>query len=157
MGAAARQLVPRLAPSGLCGLGFVLEAATGTAYLIEMNPRCTQLGHISLPEQGDLAGVLQAKLTGRSDRGFAPPIDGEVIAFFPQSISASSPADLQTPVYRDVPREYPELVEELLKPPWPDRQLIARLYHRFRPPRPVPRTVFAGGAETPDPMAPRRE
>jgi serine phosphatase RsbU (regulator of sigma subunit) len=60
---------------------------TGAAYLIELNPRCTQLGHLRLPGQGDLAGVLipnsQAKIPPLSiSRSRATPTP-----FFPRHSS----------------------------------------------------------------------
>ena len=41
-----RLLVQSLDLSGFCGLDFVLEAATGCPFLIELNPRATQNGHL---------------------------------------------------------------------------------------------------------------
>ena len=59
---AACKLAKRLELSGFHGLDFVLEADSGAAYLIEMNPRCTQLGHLPISGQGSLAGLLCRKL-----------------------------------------------------------------------------------------------
>src|SRR6202034_4813537 len=53
---AAELVVSRLKLSGFYGLDFIIESATGTPVLIEMNPRCTQLGHIELSGEGGLAG-----------------------------------------------------------------------------------------------------
>lgn len=54
MAQAACKLAQRLELSGFHGLDFVLEADSGAAYLIELNPRCTQLGHLSIARQGSL-------------------------------------------------------------------------------------------------------
>jgi hypothetical protein len=59
---AARLIARRFMLNGFHGLDFVLESGTGAPYLIELNPRCTQLGHLRLPGQGDLAGSLVARL-----------------------------------------------------------------------------------------------
>ena len=42
----------------------------------------------------------------------------------------------------DAPERYPALTRELMRPLWPDRQWIARLYHYFRPHRVVPTVDF---------------
>ena len=39
----ARRIVKALGLTGLVGFDFMIEAATGAAYLIEMNPRCTPI------------------------------------------------------------------------------------------------------------------
>ena len=59
---AVRLLARELQLSGFHGLDFVLEQETGAAYLIELNPRATQLGHLNLSAAGDLAGVMARKL-----------------------------------------------------------------------------------------------
>jgi hypothetical protein len=128
---AAALLAAHLGMSGFFGLDFMLERATGAAYLIEMNPRCTQLGHLQLP-QGDLAGALCASLLGREAARAGDPISLDRIAFFPQARlwgarSASGPA-----VHEDVPWQQQRLVEVLMRDPWPERQWPARIYHLFR-------------------------
>ena len=62
---AARLLTERLGMSGFFGLDFVIDAGSGTPHLIELNPRCTQLGHLAILNKGDLAGLLYAKLAGK--------------------------------------------------------------------------------------------
>ena len=52
---AARLVASRLMLSGFYGLDFIMESGTGVPYLIEMNARCTQLGHIEFAGQGRLA------------------------------------------------------------------------------------------------------
>src|SRR5207245_7141289 len=58
MSGAAEKIVRRLNLSGVHGLDFMLEADTGNAYLIEINPRSTQVGHFTLRPGRDLPGVL---------------------------------------------------------------------------------------------------
>lgn len=48
MVSATERAVRRLGLSGLHGFDFMLEANTGNAYLIEINPRTTQVGHLTL-------------------------------------------------------------------------------------------------------------
>jgi hypothetical protein len=139
---AARLLTDRLGLTGFYGLDFMLDAATGFPYLIEMNPRCTQLGHLSLREQGDLAGMFCARLHGRSlpEPGF--PIERDVVAFFPQALFSHPPGAITHAAHLDVPWNHPPLVRELLLPSWPERHWIARLYHFFHAPRKVSTTEF---------------
>ena len=59
---AVRLLARELQLSGFHGLDFVLEKDTDAAYLLELNPRATQLGHLNLSAHGDLAGVMARKL-----------------------------------------------------------------------------------------------
>jgi ATP-grasp domain len=130
---AAKALATQLGLTGFYGLDFMLESGTGFPYLIEVNPRCTQLGHLSMTDRGDLAGLLYAKLAGRTDPPPQARIDNDVVAFFPQAIQWSPESSLIRTGYHDVPWEAPALVCELLKEPWPDRQWSARLYHHFYP------------------------
>jgi hypothetical protein len=63
---AGRLLAHALQLSGFFGLDFILDKDTGVPMLIEMNPRCTQLGHVARSYQADLAGLLWAEWSGRA-------------------------------------------------------------------------------------------
>ena len=130
----AQLIVSRLQLSGFCGLDFILEAGTGTPYLIEMNPRCTQLGHLDLGSDGCLAGVLSAALRGEPPPQAQSPIREKKIALFPQALAAG---DVCRPYidtsFHDVPIEEPRLVSELEMKSWPHRRWAARIYHAFKP------------------------
>jgi hypothetical protein len=137
MNKAARLLARRLQLSGFCGLDFLIDHRTGIPYLIEMNPRCTQLGHLPLAGGNDLAGALCAKLIGRACTTSAPSIEGQVVAFFPQ-VERWGPRKPQNyGIYVDFPHGQTKLVKELVRPSWPERQWIARIYHLFHPTRTV--------------------
>lgn len=125
---AAKLIAARLKISGFFGLDFMLEQSSGEPYLIEMNPRCTQLGHLAFPDQGDLAGALYERLSGRRGREPQSRIDGDLIAFYPQARAPVAPGDVGYGAFQDVPREEPALVEYLLRDPWPERRWQARLY-----------------------------
>jgi ATP-grasp domain len=138
---AAALLAARFRISGFFGLDFMLERDTGAAYLIEMNPRFTQLGHLQLP-QGDLAGAWCTALMGREAVRACYPIASDRIAFFPQAqlwgaTSASAPG-----VHQDVPLGQQQLIKILTREPWPERQWPARIYHRFRRPIPMQAVEF---------------
>ncbi len=132
MEAAARLVADRLGMSGFFGLDFIIEDATGRPVVIEMNPRATQMGHLIWKERS-LAARLFAEATG------AAPSVGEVldrdrpVAMFPQALRFAVEQVDFTEAELDVPWTEPELVAELLRPPWTKRSLLARLEARLRP------------------------
>jgi ATP-grasp domain len=144
---AAALLAGRLGLSGFFGLDFMLERGTGAAHLIEMNPRCTQLGHLKVPS-GDLAGALCASLTERERPKPPSPIATDKIAFFPQAWQWGATSAFLGRLYHDVPWEQRRLVEALMREPWPERRWIARLYHLFRPPAPLQAVEVAADLPT---------
>ncbi len=131
---AARLLARRLGLTGFHGLDFMLERQSGTAYLIELNPRCTQLGHLLLAGKGNLAGTLSAQM--RNEEVVVPGneecIPGTTVAFFPQALNWNPGSPYLRRGYHDVPWEEPRLLRELLRPSWPERQWMSRIYHYFR-------------------------
>jgi hypothetical protein len=132
---AAATLVRGLRLSGFCGLDFMLHERSGIAYLIEVNPRCTQLGHLVIPGQGDLAGLLCARLGAPAVARAQKPVTSDVVAFFPQALAWSPDSPYMQSCSHDVPWTEPRLVQELLREAWPDRRWLARAYHRLRPRR----------------------
>jgi len=142
--AAAQLLATRFKLNGFHGLDFILEQGTDIPYLIELNPRCTQLGHLNLRIQGDLVEALSARLQAEpqpSDES----IENDTIAFFPQLFNRNPKSPYLVRGYHDVPWAEPDLVRHLLKEPWPERQPLARLYHFFRPPRRAEEVTFDMG------------
>ena len=132
MEAAAMLVADRLGMSGFFGLDFIIEEATGRTVLIEMNPRATQLGHL-IWKGRSLAARLFAEATGTA-LGVNEVLDRDrPVAMFPQALRfAVEQVDL-TEAELDVPWTEPELVAELLRPPWTKRSLLARLEARLRP------------------------
>jgi predicted ATP-grasp superfamily ATP-dependent carboligase len=130
----ARTLVEALGLSGFYGLDFILEEGSRRPFLIEVNPRCTQLGHLVLPGHGDLAGLLCAKLGARDRAALRDelPIDRELVAFFPQALAWNPESPYMQQCHHDVPWSEPALVRELLREPWPERQWLSRMYHWVR-------------------------
>jgi hypothetical protein len=137
MNKAARLLARRLQLSGFCGLDFLIDQRTGLPYLIEMNPRCTQLGHLPLAGGNDLAGALCEKLIGRACTTSTPSVERQVVAFFPQAERWGGRKPQSYGIYVDVPHGQTELVRELLRPSWPERQWISHIYRLFHPTRTV--------------------
>ena len=129
---AAQLLAERLQLTGFHGLDFLLEESTGTPFLIELNPRPTQLGHLCLPGQGDLVGAFCAAFFGKKAES-GDVIESDTVAFFPQALCVHPHSPYLSSGYHDVPVGQPELYRQLLRPAWPDRQPLGRLYHFFHP------------------------
>ena len=130
----AERLTERLGLSGFHGIDYMLEEETGTPFLIELNARCTQLGHLLLPGQGDLAGMLCTQLGARTRGGAQAelPIDRDIIAFFPQALAWNPDSPYMQQCHHDIPWTQPELLRELLRDPWAERRWLSRLYHWVR-------------------------
>jgi len=107
---AAEKIVRRLNLSGLVGLDFMLEDQTGNPYLIEINPRATQVGHLALGPGRDLPAALYAAMTGEEVRGARKVTENKVIALFPQEWKRNPDSPYLRSGYHDVPWEEPELV-----------------------------------------------
>jgi hypothetical protein len=104
------KLVSRLKLSGIHGFDFMLEANTGNAYLIEINPRSTQVGHLPLGAGRDLPAALVAALT-RSTVHARPSVTGNnTIALFPQEWTRDPASSFLQTAYHDVPWDEPELL-----------------------------------------------
>jgi predicted ATP-grasp superfamily ATP-dependent carboligase len=130
---AVRLLARKLQLSGFHGLDFVLERETDAAYLIELNPRATQLGHLDLSARGDLAGVMAAKLKNEAPDRIASEnqIQNSAIAFFPNAFKSNPGSAYLHQGYHDVPWDEPALVRELLCDPWPERQWQSRIFYHY--------------------------
>lgn len=110
MSGAAEKIVRHLNLSGLHGFDFMLEAQIGNAYLIEMNPRATQVGHLKLGVGRDLTAALYAAVTGGAVRESAKSTNNETIALFPQEWGRNPSSRYLTSAYHDVPWQEPELI-----------------------------------------------
>lgn len=132
MSAATKRLASRLGLSGFYGFDFLIERSTGLAHLIEMNPRSTPLCHLALGPGRDLVSALSARLLGFPAFATTAVTTNDVIAYFPQAWLLEPDSRTLTADYHDVPWGEPELVRELVKLPWPERGLLARLVVRIR-------------------------
>jgi predicted ATP-grasp superfamily ATP-dependent carboligase len=132
---AGRLLASEFMLNGFFGLDFILEKDTGLAYLLELNPRATQLGHLCLSTQGDLVGALSARLGHHTTARPSARVQEQIIALFPQTAVWDPGSPYLDSAYHDVPWDQPELCRELLRDSWPDRHLLRRLYRYFGLPR----------------------
>lgn len=118
MSTATERMVRRLNLSGLQGFDFMLEACTGNAYLIEINPRATQVGHLALGPGRDLPGALHAAIAGGSIQEVPKLTENKTIALFPQEWLRDPASSLLQSAYHDVPWEEPELIRECVRRHW---------------------------------------
>jgi len=110
MSTAAEKIAGKLNLSGMVGLDFMLEDQTGNAYLIEINPRATQVGHLPLGPGRDLPAALYAALTEETIREAPKVTENEIIALFPPEWKRNPDSAYLRSGYHDVPWEEPELV-----------------------------------------------
>lgn len=110
MAAAVEKIVRRLNLSGMQGFDFMIEAGTGNAYLIEINPRTTQVGHLALGPGRDLPAALCAAVSGSSVEPAQKVTEKDTIALFPQEWIRDPASPFLSSAYHDVPWEAPELM-----------------------------------------------
>jgi hypothetical protein len=115
---AIAKAVRRLKLSGLHGFDFLLEDSTELPYMIEFNPRATQVGHLTLGTGRDLPGALYGALT-RKPVCEAPKVtDNPTITLFPQEWLRDPESTFLKTGYHDIPWEEPELIQACLRTTW---------------------------------------
>jgi hypothetical protein len=112
MSATTETMIKRLNLSGLHGFDFMLEAHTGNAYLIEINPRATQVGHLTLGAGRDLPAAMYAVLSGAPIRPAQKLTENDTIALFPQEWTRDPMSPFLKSAYHDVPWEEPGLLRD---------------------------------------------
>jgi len=115
--AAAVKIASRFQLSGLFGLDFMLEASTGTAYLLEMNARATQTCHLDLGPGSNPIHTLVAEFSGRAPETISTAnlAGRDTIALFPAEWKRDPDSQYLTTAYHDVPWEEPDLVRDCIK------------------------------------------
>lgn len=107
---AIETMARQLGLSGLHGFDFVLEEATGHAYLIEINPRATQVGHLTFGPGRDLPAALYAAATEEPLRVAPKLTEKDTVALFPQEWTRDQMSVYLESGYHDVPWDEPALV-----------------------------------------------
>jgi hypothetical protein len=115
MATAAEKMVRRLNLSGLHGFDFMREDSTGNAYLIEINPRTTQVGHLPLGPGRDLCAALYAAVSGEAIHAAPKVTEKDTIALFPHEWIRDSGSPYLRSAYHDVPWEAPELFQACIR------------------------------------------
>ncbi len=128
---AAQRVVKELGLSGMIGFDFMIEAATGAAYLIEMNPRNTPICAMRLGAGRDLAEALTARLACRPVRERPPRTERDVVVFFPDTWREDPANHFLHTGFHDVPWEQPDLVRFLMRPERRERYRIFRVLRRL--------------------------
>jgi hypothetical protein len=118
MSGAAEKIVRRLNLSGLHGFDFMLESHTGNAFLIELNPRTTQVGHLRLGAGRDLPAALYAATSGSPLREVPKATENDTITLFPQEWTRNPESAFLRTGYHDVPWEEPELIRACVRKRW---------------------------------------
>jgi hypothetical protein len=127
---AAGRIVKALGLSGMIGFDFMIEAATGAAYLIEMNPRNTPICAVRLGPGRDLAEALVARISGRPVGHRPARTEQDVVVFFPDTWRSDPASHFIRSGYHDVPWEQPALLRLLMQP---DRRERYRVWRLLRP------------------------
>jgi hypothetical protein len=107
---ATEVMVKKLGLSGLHGFDFMVEAETGKAHLIEMNPRATQIGHFRMGAGRDLPGALYTAVSGQTASPSRGMTENDTIALFPNEWKRDANSPFLTSGYHDVPWEEKQLV-----------------------------------------------
>jgi len=123
---AVEKMVRRLQLSGLHGFDFMLETGTGHAYLIEINPRTTQVGHLTLGLGRDLPAALTAILSGSPVQPAAKVTDGDTVALFPQEWMRDPASAFIRSAYHDVPWQEPALVRACMQQAFKPKRFVPR-------------------------------
>ncbi len=110
MALAGERIARRLHLSGLHGLDFMLNKASGEAHLIEINPRSTQVGHLAFGPGHDLPAALYAAISGDKTKPACRSTENDLIALFPQEWIRDPASSFLRSAYHDVPWSQPELV-----------------------------------------------
>lgn len=116
MSKAVEKIVLRLGLSGINGFDFMLEAETGNPFLIEINPRATQVGHLTLGAGRDIPAALFSSVTGRPIEEAPRVTENKVIALFPQEWKRDPESPYLRSSYHDVPWDEPELIRACVRP-----------------------------------------
>jgi hypothetical protein len=139
--AAAKKIASRFQLSGLFGLDFMLEASTGTAYLLEMNARSTQTCHLDLgPGRNPIHALAAEFSAGTSESTSTANLAGrDTIALFPAEWKRDPRSPYLASAYHDVPWEEPELVRYCIKPRLQDQSWMS--YKKWRTRKASAKTV----------------
>jgi hypothetical protein len=132
MSDAAQKLAARLKLSGFYGFDFMIRDLDQQVFLIEMNPRTALPCHLRLDDGRDLIGALARHVGSQTAPDSKLFSKSRAFAYFPQAWYSGVPGDLLRNVHHDVPWDEPDLVKELVRIPWPDRSILARLSDRLR-------------------------
>jgi hypothetical protein len=126
LSAAVEKMVCCLKLSGIHGFDFMLQNGTDHAYLIEVNPRTTQVGHLRMGPGHDLPAAITAALSGEELRAAKRITNGEIVVLFPQEWMRDPESEYLHSAFHDVPWEEPELFQACVQDGRKQHALSAR-------------------------------
>jgi biotin carboxylase len=115
MSIAAEKMARRLHLSGMHGFDFMLESQTGNAYLIEINPRATQVGHLTLGLGRDIPAALYSAVSEQAVSPAPKMTEDDTFALFPQEWIRDPASPFLHSAYHDVPWDKPELIRACVR------------------------------------------
>jgi biotin carboxylase len=107
---AVKKIVRRLRFTGLCGFDFMIDAAKGDAYLIEMNARATQTCSLPLAPPRDLISSFCSAFTAQRFSDVPLQLARDTIALFPMAWQGDTSSNLFQSSYLDLPIDEPDLI-----------------------------------------------
>jgi hypothetical protein len=138
MAETAASLVKALHLTGLCGFDFVIEAETGRAHLVELNPRATPTAHLLTADGADPLRSLAAALRRQAaPRRRTPYADG-LVALYPQENQRDPASEYLATAHHDIPANALDFVARAGARPDALRALVSSAVHRSRVARPSP-------------------
>ena len=112
---AEETLVSRLNLSGLHGFDYILDEKSGRAYLIEINPRATQVCHLAMGTGQNLAEAIYAAVTANNIRETSKITEKDTVVLFPQELERDATSGYLSTAYHDVPWQEPRLVRACIE------------------------------------------
>ena len=129
MARASSALIAATGATGFIGFDFMIETATGNAFLLECNLRPVQVCHLGPRVGVDLCAALATAIQGAATP--APPAEREeIVALFPQEWRRDPAALADFPGFVDAPLDDPALLVRMtrrLEAPQPESTLVARV------------------------------
>jgi len=140
-----RTIVRRLGLSGFIGVDLIIEEGTGKPWLLELNPRPTQICHLAFGPETDMIGALVQHLRGTplplvSRRAV---IDGPIVALYPGEFWRDPLSPYLRAAYHDVPWHQPQFVAAYAQYVAPDPLSWLQVMARSRPFRLLRRRLTA--------------
>src|SRR5581483_8927584 len=113
--AAVERVVCALKLSGIHGFDFILDSEAAHAHLIEINPRATQCGHLTLGPGRDLPAALYSAVSGQPLRPAPKITENDTIALFPQEWWRDEASPFLRSAFHDVPWQAPDFVQACIQ------------------------------------------
>ncbi len=111
----ARKMAEKLGLSGFQDFEFILDADSGQAILVEINPYCVAPVYLNAGLGHDPVDAFCRRWLGRPPASQTPVHPGRLVAYFPQSwIADPSDPVLGTGAY-DLPAQDPQLVNHVMR------------------------------------------